>query len=166
MLSIDQNPHISLGEPGSFSFPKSPRPPFHKGGVVSTTHRHLACLATDTPVQFSQRRFHTGRRYSRRVATTRRTKKRQGDGGKERLREGEIEIIAVERLTKRFGDIVAVNALSFTVKRGEILGLLGPNGAGKTTVIQLLLGLTTPTAGTICLFEPVRYVLRGAGVHP
>ncbi len=73
------------------------------------------------------------------------------------MREGEIEIIAVERLTKRFGDIVAVNALSFTVKRGEILGLLGPNGAGKATVIQLLLGLTTPTAGIICLFEPVRY---------
>ena len=82
------------------------------------------------------------------------------------MREGEIEFIAVERLTKRFGDIVAVNALSFTVKRGEILGLLGPNGAGKTTVIQLLLGLTTPTAGTICLFEPVRYVLRGVGVQP
>jgi ABC-2 type transport system ATP-binding protein len=61
-------------------------------------------------------------------------------------------IIRVEHLTKRFDDLLAVNDLSFTVHAGEILGLLGPNGAGKTTVIQLLLGLTTPTAGTISLF--------------
>jgi ABC-2 type transport system ATP-binding protein len=50
-------------------------------------------------------------------------------------------------LTKRFGDKVAVNALSMTVKRGEVFGFLGPNGAGKTTVVKLLLGLARPTAG-------------------
>jgi ABC-2 type transport system ATP-binding protein len=55
-------------------------------------------------------------------------------------------------LTKRFAEVVAVNALTFTVRRGEILGLLGPNGAGKTTTIQMLLGLTTPTAGDIRIF--------------
>ena len=57
-------------------------------------------------------------------------------------------VIQVESLTKRFADIVAVDHLSFEVRRGEIFGLLGPNGAGKTTTIQLLLGLTTPTSGT------------------
>jgi ABC-2 type transport system ATP-binding protein len=55
--------------------------------------------------------------------------------------------IHAERLTKRFGDTVAVNSLSITVKRGEVFGFLGPNGAGKTTVVKLLLGLTQPTSG-------------------
>jgi len=57
-------------------------------------------------------------------------------------------VIEVHRLTKRFGDIVAVDDLSFEVRKGEIFRLLGPNGAGKTTTIQLLLGLTTPTSGS------------------
>src|SRR3954463_2935088 len=57
--------------------------------------------------------------------------------------------IEIRDLTKRFGEVTAVDNLSFTVARGEIFGLLGPNGAGKTTTIQLLLGLTTPTSGEI-----------------
>ncbi|MEO8189529.1 MAG: ABC transporter ATP-binding protein [Acidobacteriota bacterium] len=57
--------------------------------------------------------------------------------------------ISVTGLTKRFGDIAAVDGLSFSVAPGEIFGLLGANGAGKTTTIQLLLGLTTPTAGDV-----------------
>ena len=57
--------------------------------------------------------------------------------------------IEVRDLTKRFGDVAAVDGLSFTVSRGDIFGLLGPNGAGKTTTIQLLLGLTTPGSGSI-----------------
>ena len=57
--------------------------------------------------------------------------------------------ITIRDLAKRFGDIAAVDGLSFSVAAGEIFGLLGPNGAGKTTTIQLLLGLTTPTAGEI-----------------
>src|SRR5215813_7153035 len=57
-------------------------------------------------------------------------------------------VIEVHQLTKRFGDILAVDGLSFDVRPGEIFGLLGPNGAGKTTTIQLLLGLTTPTSGS------------------
>src|SRR5450755_4769383 len=47
-------------------------------------------------------------------------------------------------LTKRFGDTLAVNSLSMTVRRGEVFGFLGPNGAGKTTVVKLLLGLARP----------------------
>ena len=62
-------------------------------------------------------------------------------------------VIEVERLTKRFGEVTAVDDLSFSARRGEILGLLGPNGAGKTTTIQLLLGLTSPTSGRIRLFD-------------
>jgi ABC-2 type transport system ATP-binding protein len=53
---------------------------------------------------------------------------------------------------KRFGEFVAVNDISFGIRPGEILGLLGPNGAGKTTTIQMLLGVVTPTAGSIQMF--------------
>jgi ABC-2 type transport system ATP-binding protein len=56
--------------------------------------------------------------------------------------------IQVEGLTKRFGDFVADDAVSFTVQRGEIYGLLGPNGAGKTTLIRMLTTLLPPTSGS------------------
>lgn len=55
--------------------------------------------------------------------------------------------IIVKNLVKKFGDITAVNDLSFEVKEGEIFGLLGPNGAGKTTTIKILSGLLSPTSG-------------------
>ncbi len=61
-------------------------------------------------------------------------------------------IVEVRGLTKRFGDFTAVDGVSFEIHPGEILGLLGPNGAGKTTTIQMLLGLITPTAGSIRMF--------------
>ncbi|MER3424589.1 MAG: ABC transporter ATP-binding protein [Nitrospiraceae bacterium] len=61
-------------------------------------------------------------------------------------------IVEVQDLTKRFGDFTAVDGISFEIGEGEILGLLGPNGAGKTTTIQMLLGLITPTQGTIRMF--------------
>ena len=57
--------------------------------------------------------------------------------------------IRVEKLVKRFGEIVAVNELSFDVRRGEICALLGGNGAGKTTTISMLLGLLIPSTGKI-----------------
>ena len=60
-------------------------------------------------------------------------------------------VIEVERLTKAFGDIQAVDGVSFAVKRGELLGFLGPNGAGKTTTINMLTGLARPDAGTIAI---------------
>jgi len=56
-------------------------------------------------------------------------------------------IIEVENLIKKFGDLVAVNDISFNVTSGEIFGFLGPNGAGKTTTINILCTLTRPTSG-------------------
>lgn len=61
-------------------------------------------------------------------------------------------VLEVSQLTKRFGEFTAVDGISFAIKPGEILGLLGPNGAGKTTTIQMLLGLVTPTSGSIRVF--------------
>ncbi len=58
-------------------------------------------------------------------------------------------MISVSELQKFFGDIKAVNGISFEVKKGEVFGLLGPNGAGKTTTIKLLLGLLEPNQGDI-----------------
>ena len=67
-------------------------------------------------------------------------------------------VIEATGLTKRYGEAVAVNDISFTINRGEIFGLLGPNGAGKTTTILMLLGLTEVTAGTVRILghDPVR----------
>ncbi len=56
--------------------------------------------------------------------------------------------IEVDRLTKRFGDLTAVDDLTFTVEPGRITGFLGPNGAGKTTTLRMLLGLVRPSGGT------------------
>ena len=56
-------------------------------------------------------------------------------------------VIDVSDLTKRFGDFVAVNHVSFQVSKGEIVGYLGPNGSGKTTTIRMLLGLLRPSEG-------------------
>ncbi|WPB55410.1 ABC transporter ATP-binding protein [Xylophilus sp. GOD-11R] len=61
-------------------------------------------------------------------------------------------MLQVRQLTKRFGGLVAVDAVDFAVTRGEILGLIGPNGAGKTTLFSLVAGALPPDAGDI-LFE-------------
>ncbi len=60
-------------------------------------------------------------------------------------------ILTVERLTMRFGGLVAVDTLDFTARRGEITALIGPNGAGKTTVFNCITGFYKPTAGMIRL---------------
>ena len=60
-------------------------------------------------------------------------------------------MISVSELKKFFGDVKAVNDISFEVKKGEVFGLLGPNGAGKTTTIKLLLGLLEPNQGNISI---------------
>ena len=62
------------------------------------------------------------------------------------------DIIRTENLTKHFGDVHAVEAVSLTVRKGEIYGFLGLNGAGKTTAIRMLLGMIRPTAGFASLF--------------
>jgi len=58
-------------------------------------------------------------------------------------------MIEAQGLTKRYGDTVAVNDLSFTVKPGVVTGFLGPNGAGKSTTMRLILGLDSPTSGSV-----------------
>jgi len=58
-------------------------------------------------------------------------------------------MIQVELLTKLYGEFVAVNELSFSVRPGEVLGLVGPNGAGKTTTMRCLAGIIPPTRGTV-----------------
>ncbi|MHA2031956.1 MAG: ABC transporter ATP-binding protein [Candidatus Kariarchaeaceae archaeon] len=64
----------------------------------------------------------------------------------------ENKLISVKNLKKFFGEVKAVNGVSFDVRRGEIFGLLGPNGAGKTTILKLLLGLIEPSEGMIKIF--------------
>jgi ABC-2 type transport system ATP-binding protein len=65
---------------------------------------------------------------------------------------GTAPAVVVRGLTKRYGDVVAVDSLSFTLEAGSITGFLGPNGAGKTTTLGMLLGLARPTSGEALLF--------------
>lgn len=71
-------------------------------------------------------------------------------------------IIETQHLTKRYGNTVAVDDLSFSIKAGEIFGFLGPNGSGKTTTLLMLLGLTEPTRGSakVAGFNPTREAIK------
>jgi ABC-2 type transport system ATP-binding protein len=60
-------------------------------------------------------------------------------------------ILSVRNVRKEYGGLVAVDGVSFEVRRGEIVGLLGPNGAGKTTAINMILGVLEPTSGSIAV---------------
>ena len=60
-------------------------------------------------------------------------------------------VIALEGLTKRYGELVAVDGVSFDVRRGEIFGILGPNGAGKTTTLEMIEGLSRPDGGRVAV---------------
>jgi ABC-2 type transport system ATP-binding protein len=88
-----------------------------------------------------------------------------------------MKSIEIQGLTKRFGDVLAVDTLSFGVEQGSVTGFLGPNGAGKTTTLRMLLGLVTPTGGTATisgkpyheLADPFRHVgavLEATNFHP
>jgi ABC-2 type transport system ATP-binding protein len=88
-----------------------------------------------------------------------------------------VTAVVAESLTKRFGPVLAVDDLSFTLEPGTITGFLGPNGAGKTTTLRLLLGLATPTSGSsLVLGKPyatldrpalsVGAVLEATDFHP
>jgi ABC-2 type transport system ATP-binding protein len=71
--------------------------------------------------------------------------------------------IEARGLSKRYGAVVAVDSLTFTLRRGTVTGFLGPNGAGKTTTLRLLLGLARPTAGEALIFgRPYRRLDRPA----
>jgi ABC-2 type transport system ATP-binding protein len=85
--------------------------------------------------------------------------------------------IEIHGLSKRFGDLAAVDDLSFTAREGAVTGFLGPNGSGKTTTLRMLLGLVAPTSGTATidgrpyshLAEPSRHigaVLEATSFHP
>ena len=65
------------------------------------------------------------------------------------------KMIALSGLTKKFGPILAVDDISLTVNRGEVVGFLGPNGAGKTTTMRMVTGFLPPSAGTaeVCGFD-------------
>ncbi|MGK5553797.1 ATP-binding cassette domain-containing protein [Actinomadura kijaniata] len=73
-------------------------------------------------------------------------------------------MIEVNGLTKRYGDVLAVNDLSFTVPPGQVTGFLGPNGAGKSTTMRMILGLNRPTAGTATV-QGRPFGQRRAGLH-
>ncbi|MDN5895553.1 MAG: ATP-binding cassette domain-containing protein, partial [Nocardioides sp.] len=94
-----------------------------------------------------------------------------------RSRAAEDGRIEVDRITKRFGNLMAVDQLSFAVDPGRITGFLGPNGAGKTTTLRMLLGLVRQTSGTATIGgrtyaeidQPQRVVgsaLEATGFHP
>ena len=65
---------------------------------------------------------------------------------------GGVPALELEGLTKHFGDFVAVEDLSFVVRRGDVYGFLGPNGSGKSTTIRMILGLVRPTSGEVRIF--------------
>jgi drug efflux transport system ATP-binding protein len=71
-------------------------------------------------------------------------------------------VVQVDGLVRRFGDLAAVDGISFTVLRGEMFGLIGPDGAGKTTTLRVLLGLLAPHGGTVrtCGLEPLKESAR------
>ena len=90
---------------------------------------------------------------------------------------GEGAVVVAEHLSKRFGDVLAVDDLSFALRRGTVTGFLGPNGAGKTTTLRMLLHLVQPSAGRALLFggsyqdlerpaARVGAVLEAADFHP
>ncbi|MCG8151324.1 ATP-binding cassette domain-containing protein [Pimelobacter simplex] len=75
-------------------------------------------------------------------------------------------VATTENLTKVYGDRVAVDKVTMTVRRGEEYGFLGPNGAGKTTTLRMLLGLIRPTSGTAYADPSVGALIEGPGFHP
>jgi ABC-2 type transport system ATP-binding protein len=86
-------------------------------------------------------------------------------------------VVSCRALTKRYGELVAVDGVTFSLERGTVTGFLGPNGAGKTTTLRLLLGLAEPTAGEALVFgrryreldRPIRRVgavLESSDFHP
>lgn len=82
-----------------------------------------------------------------------------------------MPLIHAHNLTKRFGQLTAVDQISFSIKRGECFGFLGPNGAGKTTTMRMIYGFSPPTEGVLSVFDiPVsvdmRAIKKRMGVVP
>ncbi|WP_323373659.1 ABC transporter ATP-binding protein, partial [Plantactinospora alkalitolerans] len=88
---------------------------------------------------------------------------------------GPVHPVETRGLTKRYGELTAVDGIDLTVRAGEVYGFLGPNGAGKTSTLRMLLGLVRPTAGTVRLFgrspdapgrPPVGALIEGPAFYP
>ena len=90
----------------------------------------------------------------------------------------ERTVLDVQSVSKRFGGLLAVDQLSFSVREHEVLGLIGPNGSGKTTLLRLLTNLHTPASGTVSyagrsaaeigereLARQIAYLAQGGDVH-
>jgi ABC-2 type transport system ATP-binding protein len=107
--------------------------------------------------------------------------RRPANGGREERADAGThprdEVVTCEALTKRYGDLIAVDQISLTLEAGTVTGFLGPNGAGKTTTLKMLLGLAEPTSGAALVFgrryrdlaEPLRQVgavLESGDFHP
>jgi ABC-2 type transport system ATP-binding protein len=80
-------------------------------------------------------------------------------------------VLSIQKLTKNFGKLCAVNQLDLEVKRGQVFGMLGPNGSGKTTTLGMLMGVTNPTSGTFTWFgeQPTHLTRKKIGAvleHP
>ena len=98
-------------------------------------------------------------------------------GGQTGVSQSSRPVIVVRHLTKRYGPVVAVDDLSFTVAAGQVTGFLGPNGSGKSTTMRMIVGLDAPTAGQVTVdgrkYGQLRFPLREVGalldagaVHP
>jgi ABC-2 type transport system ATP-binding protein len=83
--------------------------------------------------------------------------------GMESSASGAPSVASLESVTRRFGELTAVDDLSLHIQRGETVALLGPNGAGKTTTVEMLLGLVEPNQGAVRLFgtQPAEAIARG-----
>src|SRR2546426_11514936 len=77
---------------------------------------------------------------------------RPSGGGAHQRPRASGTVVTCESLTKHYGDVVAVDGVTFTLEAGTVTGFLGPNGAGKTTTLKMLLGLAEPTAGEAHVF--------------
>src|ERR1700687_3633084 len=81
--------------------------------------------------------------------------------------ENSHPVIEVRNLTKRYGPILAVDDLSFTVAAGQVTGFLGPNGSGESTTMRMIVGLDAPTAGEVTVagrsYGKLRFPLREVG---
>jgi len=82
-----------------------------------------------------------------------------------------MSIVSVTKLSKKYGDFKAVKNISFDIRQGEIFGFLGPNGAGKTSTINMLIGLSRPSSGSITIdgidgIREIKKVQKTMGIVP